>query len=309
MEINRNIPELDYVPFTNDLLFHMVFSKNEIALRNLLSSLLDIPENDIIQITVLNPVQYADAFDTKITVLDLKLHLNGERYIIIEMQVRRFTNLTNRTLVYTCRQLVDQTRGKGFQYSNLQPVIQIAIMDHTLFPDHKRFITKYELRDDEGYQYSDKLQFIVMDLTAKGSATDQDRKKGLVDWAAAFNAKDWDTVGQIENQGVKEAKKTMELIMATPTERQLLMEREFAELDRQALIEDAISTGIQEGLKKGMQEGRKEGRKEGINEGITEGVDQMGNLMALLFDQNRFEDAKRCAKDPNYRNQLMKELL
>ena len=92
MEINRNIPELDYVPLTNDLLFHMVFSKNEIALRNLLSSLLDIPENDIIQITVLNPVQYADAFDTKITVLDLKLHLNGERYIIIEMQVRRFTN-------------------------------------------------------------------------------------------------------------------------------------------------------------------------------------------------------------------------
>ena len=261
MEINRNIPELDYVPLTNDLLFHMVFSKNEIALRNLLSSLLDIPENDIIQITVLNPVQYADAFDTKITVLDLKLHLNGERYIIIEMQVRRFTNWTNRTLVYTCRQLVDQTRGKGFQYSNLQPVIQITIMDHTLFPDHKRFITKYELRDDEGYQYSDKLQFIVMDLTAKGSATDQDRKKGLVDWAAAFNAKDWDTVGQIENQGVKEAKKTMELIMATPTERQLLMEREFAELDRQALIEDAISTGIQEGLKKGI-EGIKKLREE-----------------------------------------------
>ena len=88
MEINRNIPELDYVPLTNDLLFHMVFSKNEIALRNLLSSLLDIPENDIIQITVLNPVQYADAFDTKITVLDLKLHLNGERYIIIEIAAR-----------------------------------------------------------------------------------------------------------------------------------------------------------------------------------------------------------------------------
>ena len=34
----------------------------------------------------------------------------------------------------------------------------------------------------------------------------------------------------------------------------------------------------------------------------------MGNMMVLLFDQNRFENAKRCAKGPSYRNQLLKEL-
>ena len=300
--------ELDYVPLTNDLLFHMVFSKNEIALRSLLCCLLNIPETEIISVTVLNPMQYTEAIDTKLTVLDLKVHLNGDRFILIEMQVRRFTHWTNRSLIYTCRQLVDQTKGKDFKYSSLQPVIQISIMNHTLFSDHKRFITKYELKDEEGYRYTDKLQVIIMDLTAKSEATDQELNQGLVDWAAAFTAKNWDTVEKIENPGVKEAMKTMELIMATPTERQLLMDRELAEIDRRSFLEDALTEGIKEGRERGIIEGRERGIKEGREKGMKEGRDEMRNLISKLFDLDRFEDVKRCAKDPDYRDQLIKEL-
>ena len=308
--------ELDYVPLTNDLLFHMVFSKNKAALHSLLSSLLGIPESEIVDVLVLNPIQYTEAIDTKVTVLDLKLHLNGDRFILIEMQVRRFTYWTNRSVVYTCRQLVDQTRGKYFRYSNLQPVIQISIMNHTLFPDHKRFFTKYELKDEEGYQYTDKLQFIVMDLTAINDATENDKKQGLVEWAEAFTAKTWDSVEQIENEGVKEARKTMELIMATPTERQLLMDRELAELDRQAWLEDALAEGLEKGMAEGMEKGMAEGMEKGMEKGMAEGMekgmeegrDEMANLISKLFDMNRFEDIKRCTTDPHYRNQLIREM-
>ena len=173
-------------------------------------------------------------------------------------------------------------------------------MDHTLFPDHKRFITKYELKDEEGYQYTDKLQFIVMDLTAIKDATESDKKQGLVEWAEAFTAKNWDSVEQIENEGVKEARKTMELIMATPTERQLLMDRELAELDRQAWLEDALAEGLEKGMAEGMEKG--------MEKGMEEGRDEMANLISKLFDMNRFEDIKRCTTDPNYRNQLIREM-
>ena len=81
------------------------------------------------------------------------------------------------------RRKIDQEGDDG-----LQPVIQIAIMDHTLFPDHRRFFTKYELQDDEGYRFSDKLQFYVMDLTAKEDAEEDEKANGLVDWAEAFTA-------------------------------------------------------------------------------------------------------------------------
>ena len=107
--------ELDYEPLTNDLLFHMVFTKNEQALRSLLSCLLDIPQTEMREIEILNPMQYTEAIDTKLTVLDLKLHLNNEKYILIEMQVRRFINWTNRTLAYASRQIAEPDKGKGIR--------------------------------------------------------------------------------------------------------------------------------------------------------------------------------------------------
>ena len=233
----------EYVSLTNDLLFHMVFTMNERALRSLLSSLLSMPENEIKKIEILNPMQYNESFDTKLTVLDLKLHLNDNRFVLVEMQVRRFEHWTNRTLLYACRGIVEQSRGEGFRYDGLQSVIQIAIMDHTLFPDHRRFFTKYELQDDEGYRFSDKLQFYVMDLKAIDEAEEHEKENGLVDWAEAFSAKDWKAVEKIDNPGVKEAQKTMEVIMSEPTQRQLIIDRRTALLDRQAELDDAVNKG------------------------------------------------------------------
>ena len=80
------IPDaFDYCALTNDLLFHMVFSQNMKALRSLLSALLGMPESDIQSIDVLNPMQYNASIDTKVTVLDLKLHLNADEFILIEL--------------------------------------------------------------------------------------------------------------------------------------------------------------------------------------------------------------------------------
>ena len=110
--------------------------------------------------------------------------------------------------------------GEGFRYDLIQPVVQIAIMDHTLFPEHRRFLTKYQLRDDEGFVYSDKLEFIVMDLTAMDEANQNEEDQGLLEWAEASNANDWNTVDRINNDGVQEAVKTMSMIMSTPSERQ-----------------------------------------------------------------------------------------
>ena len=289
--------ELDYEPLTNDLLFHMVFTKNEQALRSLLSCLLDIPQTEMREIEILNPMQYTEAIDTKLTVLDLKLHLNNEKYILIEMQVRRFINWTNRTLAYASRQIADQIRGKEFEYDQIQTVVQIAIMDHTLFPEHKKFMSKYLLRDEEGYIYSDKLEFIVMDLTAVDEASEKEKEQGLVEWADAFRADSWDSAGQIENEGVKEAMKTMSMIMATPSERQLIWDRRMAIWDYNSSMSGARKAGREEGKKVGREEGRKVGREE------TEA------LIAKLVSENRIEDIRRSTTDPAFREKLYQELL
>ena len=48
--------ETTYVSLSNDLLFQMVFTRNEEALKGLLSVLLNIPEERIERAEVLNPM-------------------------------------------------------------------------------------------------------------------------------------------------------------------------------------------------------------------------------------------------------------
>ena len=221
---------MEYVSLRNDLLFHMVFSRNQAALKALISALLGIPEAQIKRIEVLNPMQYSESIGTKLTVLDLKVHLNDGTYILVEMQVRKFKFWTNRTLAYASRVVADQVTD-DFEYGSLEPVIQISIMDYSLFPDHRRFFAQYTLRDKENYEYTDKLRFCVLDLTQIDAATDEQKRQGLVEWAKAFRARSWAEVNEIENTGVKEAAKTMQTIMANSVERELIRMRQDAARD------------------------------------------------------------------------------
>ena len=249
-----------FVELTNDLLFHMVFTKNEKALKGLLSSLLDIPEAEILTVDVLNPMQYNESIDTKQTILDLKLHLNSNRYVLVEMQVREFDYWTNRILIYGCRQINDQT-SKKYAYRDLQPVVQISIMKYPLFTKHKRFYTEYKIQDKEGQALTDMLSFRVLDLSSipDDQSTEKEQNKGLVDWANAFTAPDWVTLQQIDNPSVKEAGKTMELIMKNPTERQLIWDHQMALWDYESQLDSAERRGEARGEAKGEAKGQAKG--------------------------------------------------
>ena len=227
------------------------------ALKDLLSSLLAMDPDRIQRIEILNPMQYNDSYETKETILDLKIHLNNESFILVEIQVREFKYWTNRTLIYACRQITDQTNGKD-AYQKLQPVVQIAIMKYSLFPERRRFYTEYKLQDDEQQELTDKLKFYVLDLTAVDLATETDQTNGLVEWAKAFNAKNWEAVNQIDRKGIKEAANTMEVIMATPSQRQKIWERKLALMDYNTEIYSAREEGKAEGKAEGRAEGRDE---------------------------------------------------
>ena len=73
------ISDWSFEPLTNDAMFHLVFLNNEKARKALVSALLNIPEQEISEITVLNPMQFSDAFDAMQTVLDLRMHLAAAR--------------------------------------------------------------------------------------------------------------------------------------------------------------------------------------------------------------------------------------
>ena len=84
--------------------------------------------------------------------------------------------------------------------------------------------------------YTDKLKFLVMDLTQIEEASQEQKDQGLVEWAKAFRANSWEEVNDIDNSGVKEAARTMQLIMSNPTEREMIRMRQDVENDWRTIV-------------------------------------------------------------------------
>ena len=61
------------------------------------------------------------------------------------------------------------------------------------------------------------------------------------------------------------------------------------------------------GLAEGRTQGLTEGRTQGLAEGRAEGRSSMARLIDKLLEENRIEDCKRIAKDPEFCQHMMEE--
>lgn len=74
------------VQLINDFAFKKVF-RNKKSLTGLLSALLEIPAEQIVHLEFLDTLQLGNYRKDKKGILDIKVHLNNNRKINIEMQV------------------------------------------------------------------------------------------------------------------------------------------------------------------------------------------------------------------------------
>ncbi len=85
-----------------------------------------------------------------------------------------------------------------------------------------------------------------MDLTQIDSATEEQKVQVLVEWAKAFRTNSWDEVKRIQNAAVREAAKTMELIITNPSEREILRKRKDARNDWITMMNSERKEGMKE---------------------------------------------------------------
>ena len=88
-ELNNKPKSEHKLPYrlTNDYLFRALLQEDPVALKYLLSSLLNVPVSDIISTEITNPIILGEAIDDKTCVLDLHIVLNENKIINPEMQV------------------------------------------------------------------------------------------------------------------------------------------------------------------------------------------------------------------------------
>ena len=198
------------IPMTNDYLFRALLQRNNNVLKGLISALLHLDPVDISSVLITNPIELGKTYDDKDFILDIKLIMNNFVIINLEMQVINEHNWPDRSLNYLCRCFDDLDKGQP--YTSAHPVIQIGLLNFTLFPEHPEFYATYQFLNVKNYTlYSDKLRLSVLDLTHTDLATEEDKKYQLDYWASLFKSTTWEELEMLaqNNEYIEQASETI----------------------------------------------------------------------------------------------------
>ena len=177
---------------TNDYMFRYILQKNEKVLRGLICALLHLKPEEIVSVEIKNPIDLSKNIIGKDFVLDIKVLLNSNQLLNLEMQVKNEFNWADRSRIYLCRAF-DQLQS-GQEYEETFPVIHIGFTDFTLFPNDPEFYATYRMANikNPSQVYSDKFTLSVVNLTQIDKATEADKASKIDYWARLFKAKTWE---------------------------------------------------------------------------------------------------------------------
>lgn len=202
---------------TNDYMFRVVFQENELARKGLIAAILHMNPDDIQNVTIRNPITPGSKLDDKEFVLDLKVLLNNNHLINLEMQMTDQHNWQDRSLSYLCRSFDQLYRGE--EYTNAKPATHIGFLNFAPFPERLEFNGCYKLLNVKNHAlYSDKLTLHVVDLTHIELATEDDIAWGIDHWARLFTATTWEELKMIAENDIHMKAATEEMYILSADE-------------------------------------------------------------------------------------------
>ena len=174
----------------SDMMFHYVMQQSEKALTGLVCALKGLSPDDVQDIHVENPIDLNSA--GKETIMDIKLTLNNNEILNIELQVYPDKYWISRSIIYLCRAY--DNIGSGDNYSLVKPTTLFCITDQELIPNAEaEFYAKYRLTNLKNHHlYTDKFGINMLQLNHTDLATKEDIRNNLVYWANLFKVTTWE---------------------------------------------------------------------------------------------------------------------
>ena len=212
---------------TNDYMFHAVLQKNVKVLKGLTCSLLGMKEEEVKSVYIMNPIELGSSIIDKTFVLDIKVMLNDNTVINLEMQMENEQNWEERSLSYLCRSFDQLYRGQ--KYIDVKPAIHIGFLNFTPIQDTEEFYATYKMLNVRNHRtYSDKFILSVVDLTHIELATEEDKQNQLDFWAKLFTATSWEELKMIaeKNPSMSEATQTLYELNADEITQEMCYARE-----------------------------------------------------------------------------------
>lgn len=247
-QIRRKAESQDPIPIrlTNNYAFHRIFKKPEVC-KGFLMALLHLQEADIQSVEISDPFQEGESRYSKEGILDIKIHLNGDRKINIEMQASYESDWSERSIFYLCR-VYTEDLVKGEDYQKLEICIHVGILDFTLLTS-PGFHHHIQLLDNKTHElYSDKFQIHVIELSKLNDPfPDEDRE--LYHWAKMIAAENLEVM-QMEIQDDPNRQLVFDeakYISLDPTQRYIYLREFLAAWDKRSQLHSAKQLGLTEG--------------------------------------------------------------
>ena len=273
---------------------------DEKARTGFLAAILKISPENIKKTQILNTNLRREHEDDKQGILDVRLLLNDDSEIDIEIQLSQLKVWAERSLFYLAKMYTDQI-APGQSYKVFKKCINISILDFELFPDETEFYSCFHIREDtRSFIYTDKMEFHLIELPKLPKELRKD-SSDIELWAKFINAErkeEFDMLAQ-KNPYIESAYERLQVISQ---DREKLLEyeaREKAILDHNQMILEAEERGEKRGEERGEKRGEERGEKRG--------KELVSKLFALLVQDKRFEDLERAARDDDFQQQLMKQ--
>lgn len=193
--------------------------------------------------------------EEKYGILDVRVLLNDQTQIDMEIQVLYFAYWKERTVFYLGKMYTDQIE-EGQSYQELKKCVNISILDFVLFPDNDEFYSCYQLREKvTGQLYTDKLEIHVLELPKLNGI--QYPENTLMNWAKFLygeSRKEFEAMAD-KDEYISEAYKTLDKISADKMKRLEYEAREKAIRDYNHQMYHARKVGLDEGLRLGRNNG------------------------------------------------------
>lgn len=261
-----------FLPPKSDVAFKELM-RNEIVRRYFISDVLGIPPEEIRETRLENTFLGRRNRRDKEGILDVRLLLNNDCRINIELQIKDIPAWDKRSLFYLSRMYAEGVHV-GEDYGLLKKCIVICVLGFS-WDAHEKYHKVYSLRDQEGQIYSDQFEVHVIELNKELTG---DR---LDDWIRLFRVENREELDMIrsDNPGIIEALKEVMTMNLGRRLRALYEEHMRIKRDRIYLRNIAINEGKAIGKSIGIAEGLEQGRVQGLIQG-----ENIGDLKRLHQD-------------------------
>ena len=287
----------DILPLSDDYIFKAVMSHPdaELALMDLISACINRTVNSV-QIRN-NELPVTDT-EEKNERLDLNCVIDDGSQVDVEMNASYIASLDgghkgfmNKT-VYYLTDLHSSQKSKGVKYNDFVRTYQITFSAHNIF-NWPEYITEASLRIKSGYQLSDQIQIMFIEL-AKMS----DILKKPVDQMTLFEM--WSVfIGYADNpkhrllinellekkEAIGMAGTVLTAISKDEKERAHLRSRRMYESDIISNRLTYMELGRREGIEIGKEQGIEIGIEKGIEKGTIDMVKKLKNSSIMSFEQ------------------------